>query len=85
MLPGNFKAPDFIFTYGAFIIFIGLYVFMKIFEVFVQKKPFIVAIPAKDIDLHSDLPYIEALTAASDAQRASHKKSAGKKISDFLF
>ena len=85
MMPGAFKGPDFIFTYGAFIIFAGLYIIFKAWEVFYQKKPFRLAVPAKEIDLHSDLPYIEALTAASDAQRASHQKSAGKKLSDFLF
>jgi amino acid permease len=85
MMPGAFKGPDFVFTYGAFLIFAGLYIIFKTFEVIVQKKPFRLAVPAKEIDFHSDLEYIEALTAASDAQRASHKKSAGKRVSDWLF
>ena len=84
-MPGAFKGPDFVFTYGAFLIFAGLYIIFKTFEVIVQKKPFRLAVPAKEIDFHSDLEYIEALTAASDAQRASHKKSAGKRVSDWLF
>jgi amino acid permease len=85
MMPGAFLGPDFIFTYGAGLIFIFLYIIFKGYEVIIQKKPFRLCVPAKEIDLHSDLDHIEALTAASDAQRASHKKSAGKKISDFIF
>jgi amino acid permease len=85
MLPGAFRGPDFIFTYGAGLIFVALYIVFKGYEVIVKKQPFRWCVPAKEIDLHSDLEYVEALTAASDAQRASHKRSAGKKLSDFIF
>jgi amino acid permease len=85
MMPGAFLGPDFIFTYGAGLIFVFLYIVFKGYEVLVKKKPFRLGVSAKEMDLHSDLDHIEALTAASDAQRASHKKSAGKKISDFIF
>ena len=85
MMPGSFKGPDFIFTYGAGLIFIFLYVVFKGHEVMIQKKPFRLGVSAEEMDLHSDLEKIEALTAASDAQRASHTKSIGQKISDFIF
>jgi len=85
MLPGGFEAPSFIFTYGAAIIFVGLYIIFKAYEVLVQKKPLRFMVPAKEIDLETNLPYIEALTAASEAHRATHEKSRGKKLSDFFF
>jgi hypothetical protein len=85
MMPSAFLGPDFIFTYGAGLIFVFLYIVFKGYEVLVKKKPFRLGVSAKEMDLHLDLDHIEALTAASDAQRASHKKSAGKKISDFIF
>jgi len=85
MIPGKFRGPDFIFTYGAGLIFIFLYICFKSHEVIYQKKAFRLGVSAMEMDLHSDLETIEALTAASNAQRASHKKSPGQKISDFFF
>jgi amino acid permease len=85
MMPGAFLWPEFFFTYGAGLIFIVLYVAFKAYEVIIDKKPFRLGVPAKEMDLHSDLDHIEALTAASDAQRASHKRSVGQRVSDFVF
>jgi amino acid permease len=85
MMPGAFLLPEFFFTYGAGLIFIVLYVAFKAYEVIIDKKPFRLGVPAKEMDLHSDLDHIEALTAASDAQRASHKRSVGQRVSDFVF
>lgn len=85
MMPGAFLGPDFIFTYGAGLIFIVLYIGFKAYEVIIDKKPFRLGVAAKEMDLHSGLEHIEALTAASEAQRASHTRSMGQKLSDFVF
>lgn len=44
-----------------------------------------VFVPASKIDLHTDLDHIAAMTAASEAQRASHRRGKGTKVSDFFF
>jgi amino acid permease len=85
MMPGAFKGPDFIFTYGAGLIFIFLYIIFKGHEVLIRQKPFRWGVSAEEMDLVSGLEAIEALTAASEAQRASHDKSIGQKVSEFLF
>lgn len=83
-MPGKWDGPSFIFAYGAGFIFIALYAGSHIYRL-VRGRGFQVAFPAANIDLHSDLEYIEAMTAASEAQRASHERSKGNKVSDFFF
>lgn len=85
MVPDGFDGASVIFTCGAGLIFIFLYMVFKAYEVFVQKQPLRFMTPAKEIDLHSDLEYIEALTTASDAQRASHKRTLDTRVSDAIF
>ncbi|WRT68782.1 uncharacterized protein IL334_005762 [Kwoniella shivajii] len=85
MLPGAFAGDSFVFTYGAVFIFAGFILYFKAYEVIVQKKKLSMFIPAREIDFHTDLEYIEAVTAASEAQEATQAKSKGSKISDFFF
>ncbi|OCF44858.1 amino acid transporter [Kwoniella heveanensis CBS 569] len=88
MMPGGWAPDTFVFTYGAFFIFAALVIGFKTYELVVKnggRSKFHMVIPAEEMDLKSDLEYVEALTAAGDAQRAAHQKSSGKKLSDFFF
>ncbi|OXM75749.1 amino acid transporter [Cryptococcus neoformans Bt63] len=85
MVPGSWEGDTFVFTYGAIFIFAGFLILFKCIEVFYKKKKLSLFIPAKDIDVHTDLEHIAAITAASEAQRASHERTKAQKVSDFLF
>ena len=83
-MPNAWDTPTFIFAYGAGFIFVALYVGSMAWRAF-RGHSVQVMVPASNIDLHSDLDHIDAMTAASEAQRASHKRSKGNKVSDFFF
>lgn len=83
-MPGEWDTPGFVFAYGAAFIFAALYIGSMGWRVF-RGHHFQVFEPAAKIDLHTDLDHYEALTAASEAQRASHKRGLGTRISDFFF
>jgi amino acid transporter len=83
-MPGAWDTPGFIFAYGAGFIFAALWLGSMAWRAF-RGHQVKVCEPAKSIDLQTDLDYYEALTAASEAQRASHKRGLGTRISDFFF
>ena len=83
-MPGKWDTPGFVFAYGAAFIFAALYLGSMAWRTF-RGHEIKVFEKAEKIDLHTDLDYYEAITAASEAQRASHKRGLGSKISDFFF
>lgn len=81
---GGFQAVSFVFAYGSIFIFAVIYVLSKIYDYSINKRHRW-AIPLQDLDFVTDIKEIEHITEVSEAQRASHGRGKGQKISDIFF
>ena len=73
--PGGWNTPDFLFTYGAGILFAAIYLGAKIWEVSFRNKAFIVYKKADQLDFATDLPEIEAMTVAYEEERELKRRN----------